>query len=37
MQDYQLEKKWIWSESDFEQMGWHDATVYAFYLYAFGA
>jgi hypothetical protein len=24
MQDYQLEK-WIWNESDFEQMGWHDA------------
>ena len=25
---YQLEK-WIWSEADFEQMGWHDATIYA--------
>jgi hypothetical protein len=27
MQDYQLEK-WIWTEKDVEQMGWHDSTVY---------
>ncbi|MGY2131147.1 hypothetical protein ACW9KT_02885 [Hymenobacter sp. HD11105] len=25
---YQLEK-WIWTEADFEQMGWHDARIYA--------
>ena len=25
---YQLEK-WVWTEADFDQMGWHDATIYA--------
>lgn len=25
---YQLEK-WVWSEADFDQMGWHDARIYA--------
>ncbi len=25
---YALEK-WIWTESDFEQMGWHDARIHA--------
>lgn len=25
---YQL-KKWVWTEADFDQMGWHDATIYA--------
>ena len=25
---YQLEK-WLWSEADFDRMGWHDATIYA--------
>jgi hypothetical protein len=27
MKEYELEK-WIWTEKDFEHMGWHDATVY---------
>src|SRR4051812_16698612 len=27
-QKYELEK-WIWTEADFEQMGWHDARVHA--------
>ena len=27
MQDYQVEK-WIWTEEGFDEMGWHDATVY---------
>lgn len=27
MDSYELEK-WVWTEKDFEQMGWHDATVY---------
>ena len=27
--EYQLEKT-VWTEKDFEQMGWHDATVHAF-------
>jgi hypothetical protein len=27
MQDYQF-KKWVWTEKDFDHMGWHDATVY---------
>jgi hypothetical protein len=31
VQEYQLEK-WIWTESDLEKMGWHDATVYGFRL-----
>lgn len=26
--NYSLEK-WIWTEADFEQMGWHDARIYA--------
>ena len=26
--DYQLEKL-VWDDGDFEQMGWHDATLYA--------
>jgi hypothetical protein len=25
---YKLEK-WVWSEADFDQMGWHDARIYA--------
>ena len=25
---YELEK-WVWTESDFEQMGWHDARIHA--------
>jgi len=28
MGQYELEK-WIWDESDFNQMGWHDCTIYA--------
>ncbi|WP_339815403.1 hypothetical protein [uncultured Imperialibacter sp.] len=31
MTDYELEK-WIWTEQDIEQMGWHDATVYGLQL-----
>ena len=31
MTDYELEK-WIWTEKDFEQMGWHDATIYGLRL-----
>lgn len=31
MMVYELEK-WIWTEKDFGQMGWHDATVYGFRL-----
>lgn len=31
MMDYELEK-WIWTEKDFEQMGWHDATIYGLRL-----
>jgi hypothetical protein len=31
MTDYELEK-WIWTEKDFAQMGWHDATVYGLRL-----
>lgn len=27
MENYELEK-WVWTENDFEQMGWHDATIY---------
>ncbi len=27
MTDYQLEK-WIWTEADFEDMGWHDARIH---------
>lgn len=29
MVEYELEKL-VWSEADFEQMGWHDATIHAF-------
>jgi hypothetical protein len=29
VEDYQLDK-WIWTETDFETMGWHDSLVYAF-------
>ena len=25
---YRLEK-WVWTEADFDQIGWHDATIYA--------
>jgi hypothetical protein len=25
---YQSEK-WVWTEADFDRMGWHDATIYA--------
>jgi hypothetical protein len=31
-QDYKLEKL-VWDDRDFDQMGWHDATIYGF---AFG-
>src|SRR5690606_21680430 len=31
MTDYELEK-WIWTEKDVEQMGWHDATIYGLRL-----
>lgn len=31
MKDYQVEK-WIWTEKDYDQMGWHDATVYGLRL-----
>ncbi len=31
MPDFEL-GKWIWTEKDFEQMGWHDATVYGLRL-----
>lgn len=31
MTDYELEK-WIWTEKDLGQMGWHDATVYGIRL-----
>jgi len=27
MDEYELEKK-IWTETDFEQMGWHDCPIY---------
>ena len=27
-EEYTLEK-WLWTEADFEQMGWHDARIYA--------
>ena len=26
---YEMEK-WIWTDADFEQMGWHDSQIYAF-------
>ena len=28
MHQYELEK-WIWTETDFERMGWHDSKIYA--------
>lgn len=28
LENYDLEK-WIWTESDFEKMGWHDCPIYA--------
>src|SRR5262245_6966863 len=28
MTDYKIEK-WVWSEADYEQMGWHDARIHA--------
>src|SRR5690349_14814502 len=28
METYTLEK-WIWTEADFDSMGWHDASIYA--------
>ena len=28
MEQYKLEK-WVWTEDDFDVMGWHDATVHA--------
>jgi hypothetical protein len=28
---YELEK-WLWTESDFRDMGWHDSRIYAFAL-----
>lgn len=28
-EEHRLEK-WVWTEDDFEQMGWHDARIYAF-------
>ena len=27
-QQYEIEK-WVWTEADFDQMGWHDVQVYA--------
>jgi hypothetical protein len=24
-----MPEKWIWTEADFEEMGWHDATIHA--------
>ena len=29
IEPYEVEK-WIWTDADFEQMGWHDSWVYAF-------
>lgn len=31
MKNFELEK-WIWSEEDYDKMGWHDATVYGIRL-----
>ena len=28
MENYELEK-WIWTEADFDEMGWHDCPIYA--------
>jgi hypothetical protein len=27
--EYEMEK-WIWTDADFEKMGWHDSQIYAF-------
>lgn len=32
MENYILEKS-IWTEQDFDQMGWHDANIYGFIFY----
>lgn len=32
METYTLEKQ-IWTEKDFDQMGWHDARIYGFVFY----
>lgn len=29
MEDYQLDK-WLWTDADFDVMGWHDSLIYAF-------
>ena len=29
LEDYQLDK-WIWTDADFEILGWHDSLIYAF-------
>ncbi|MBU0568354.1 hypothetical protein KKC52_09970 [bacterium] len=29
---YELEK-WIWTNEDFDQMGWHDSNIYSFAFY----
>lgn len=29
MEDYQLDK-WLWTDADFDTMGWHDSLIYAF-------
>ncbi len=31
MTPYELEK-WVWTDADFEQMGWHDCRIRAFAL-----
>jgi len=31
MKSHQIEK-WIWTEDDFEQMGWHDSKIYAMHF-----
>jgi hypothetical protein len=33
METYTLEK-WVWTDADFETMGWHDASIYAMQLNA---
>ena len=30
---YKLEK-WIWDDSDFDQMGWHDCKIHGFAFYS---
>lgn len=29
LDEYEMEK-WIWTDANFEQMGWHDSPIYAF-------